>query len=198
MKVSKQQWDEEYAGGRWDFLSSPDEQTRQACIAAYIASYVPGEILDLGCGPADLLTWLKPGSVTRYTGVDISEVALAKIVDQPFPVDRGAASLSDYTPPERDFSAVIASEVLYFVEDAGRHVERIVDACASVKSVIISLVAPNERKPNWQRASNRVWSQFDDIGWTLHQSVRVHNDIRGAGWDIRFYVLDEGVPGNAD
>ncbi len=198
MKVSKQQWDEDYAKGRWDFLSSADEQTRLACIAAFIASYTPGEVLDLGCGPGDLLTWIKPGCVSRYTAVDISEVALAKIPDQAFPVDRIALSLSDFQPPARDIAAVVASEVLYFVDDAADHVKRIVEGCASVGSVVISLVAPNQRKPNWQRASNRVWSQFDDIGWTCHQSVHVENHQRDAGWDLKFYLLDAEAAGNGD
>ncbi|MDH3741152.1 MAG: class I SAM-dependent methyltransferase [Hyphomicrobiales bacterium] len=198
MKVSKQQWDEEYASGRWDFLSSADEQTRQACIAAFIASYTPGEVIDLGCGPGDLLSWLKPGSVTHYTGVDVSEVALAKVADQSFPVDRVAMSLTDYTPPARDIGTIVASEVLYFVDEPASHVKRIVDACASVGAVVISLVAPNERKPNWERASNRVWAQFDNLGWDCHQSVRVENYARGTGWDLRFYLLDAKVVGDAD
>ena len=198
MKVSKQQWDEDYASGRWDFLSGADEQTRLACIAAFIASYTPGEVLDLGCGPGDLLTWLKPGSVTNYIGVDISEVALARIKDQPFPIERIAASLSDFTPPPRDIATIVASEVLYFVDDPARHIKRIVDGCASVGSVVISLVAPNERKPNWERASIRVWAQFDELGWPCHQSVRVHNHRQGAGWDLKFYLFDEKAAQDAD
>ncbi len=198
MKVSKQQWDEDYARGRWDFLSSADEQARLACIASFIASYTPGEVLDLGCGPGDLLSWIRPGSVTHYTGVDISEVALAKIPDQPFPVERVATSLSDYQPPARDIATIVASEVLYFVDDPAHQVKRIADACSSVGSVVVSLVAPNERKPNWERASNRVWDQFDATDWTCHQSVRVQNHIRGAGWDLRFYLFDTAGDKNGD
>ena len=198
MKVSKQQWDDEYTSGRWDFLSSADEQTRLACIAAFIASYTPGEVLDLGCGPGDLLTWVKPDSVTRYTGVDVSEVALARIADQAFPVDRVVESLTDYTPPARDIATVVASEVLYFVDDPALHLKRIVDGCASVGSVVVSLVAPNDRKPNWEKASNRVWSQFDDLGWQCHQTVRVQNHGQGAGWDLRFYLIDAKADNDAN
>ena len=193
MKISKKQWDEDYSKGRWDFLSSADEQTRLACIAAFIASYTPGEILDLGCGPGDLLTWIKPGSVTRYSGVDVSEVALARIADQPFPTERINMSLSEFQPPARDIATVVASEVLYFVDDPAHQVKRIVEGCASVGSVIISLVAPNDRKPNWERASSQIWSQFDEIGWLCHQSVRVESHQRGVGWDIRFYLVDAKV-----
>jgi hypothetical protein len=68
--------------------------------------------------------------------------------------------------------------------------QRIVEGCSSVGSVVVSLVAPNDRKPNWERASNRVWSAFDDLGWPCHQSVRVENHRRGSGWDLRFYLFD--------
>ena len=49
----------------------------------------------------------------------------------------------------------------------------------------------NKNKPNWEKASNRIWAQFDDLGWPLHQSVHVHNHSNDAGWDLRFYLFDK-------
>ncbi len=190
MKVADEQWDEEYAGGRWQFLDNPEEQMRHACIASFIATYTPGEVLDLGCGPAHLLQWVKPGSVTRYTGVDVSEVALTRVPDQEFPVEKIVESVSEFDPGPRRADILIASEVLYFVEDPAAEIKRIVDACDYVGAVAISLVAPNEAKPNWERASNRVWSEIGKLGWQKHHSVRVRHDVSGTGWDLAFYLID--------
>lgn len=191
MKVSNEQWDAEYAGGRWDFLSDPHEQARLATIAAFISCHASGEVIDLGGGTGDLLRWVRPGSVTSYTCVDVSEVALARIPEQPFPVEKAVMSLTDYEPAARNVGCIVASEVLYFVDDPAIHVKRIADACKSVRGVAVSLVAPNERKPNWQKASKRVWSGFDALGWEVYQSVQVHNHRNGSGWDLRFYLFDQ-------
>ena len=190
MKVSDKQWDDEYTSGRWDFLSDPHEQTRLATIAAFIASYAPGEVIDLGGGTGDLLNWVRPGTASRYTGVDVSEVALARIPQSVVPVEKVVTSLTDYTPQARDVGCIVASEVLYFVDDPAVHVKRIADACKSVSGIVVSLVAPNKKKPNWERASNRVWAQFDALDWPLHQSVHVHNHQNDSGWDLRFYLFD--------
>ena len=192
MKVSNEQWDAEYASGRWDFLSEPHEQTRLATIAAFVSCYAAGEVIDLGGGTGDLLRWVRPGAVTRYTCVDVSEVAMARIPDQQFPVEKHAMSLTEFEPPARNVGCIVASEVLYFVDDPAGHVRRIAEACASVRGVVVSLVAPNERKPNWKKASDRVWSGFDVLNWPLHQSVHVENHGNGSGWDLRFYLFDRG------
>ncbi len=190
MKVSYEQWDAEYAGGRWDFLAGRHEQTRLAVIAAFIANFAPGEIIDLGGGTGELLNWTPEGSVSAYSCIDVSQVALDRIKPRSFPVEAKAMSLTDYTPERRDVGCVVASEVLYFVDDPALHLKRIVEACASVRGVAVSLVAPNPEKPNWAKASNRVWDQFDALGWPLQQSVHVHNHLNNAGWDLRFYLFN--------
>lgn len=189
MKVSTQQWDDEYAAGRWDFLADKHEQTRLALIGAFIANYAGGEVIDLGGGTGELLNWTQHGTVSRYTCVDVSQVALERIAPRDIPVERKAMSLTEFTPERRDVGCIVASEVLYFVDDPAFHLKRIVDACASVRAVAVSLVAANPKKPNWEKASNRVWSQFDALGWPLLQSAHVHNHSNGAGWDLRFYLL---------
>lgn len=190
MKVANEKWDEEYASGRWDFLSERHEQTRLAVVASFIANYAPGCVLDLGGGRGDLLRWCLPGSVNRYIDVDVSKVAMDDLPAQDFPVEKHVMSLADYRPGTEPIDCIVASEVLYFVDDAARHIDEIHRECGGARGIVISLVAANKNKPNWEKASNRIWSQFDALGWPLHQSVHVHNHANDAGWDLRFYLFD--------
>jgi SAM-dependent methyltransferase len=68
-------WDTEFANGRWDVLDT----TADDCVYSRIEKAVNGgSILDLGCGSGSTANELDEHSFGEYTGVDISEVAVAK------------------------------------------------------------------------------------------------------------------------
>lgn len=72
-----EQWDEQYISGRWEYLSSVEQVPRYAIIGAWVELLAPGgSILDVGCGEGILIEWLR--SCSRYEGVDISQVAIAR------------------------------------------------------------------------------------------------------------------------
>jgi SAM-dependent methyltransferase len=73
--IKKKLWDAEFSSGRWRCLENmPDD-----CVYAHVERYAHhGSILDLGCGPGTTGTELPADSYTRYTGVDISGVAVGK------------------------------------------------------------------------------------------------------------------------
>ena len=75
---SAAQWESEYEHGYWDRLHGVEQLPRYAVIAAYARLFAPsGRILDVGSGEGVLLEHLAPGSFSSYTGLDISEHALA-------------------------------------------------------------------------------------------------------------------------
>ncbi len=181
-------WNQEYVDGRWNFLDNPDEQVRLACVAGFIAAHAPGEVIDLGSGKGRLLNYARPGSISRYVAVDVARSALDEVPPAPFPIETHCLSIEEFTPEKRAVGTLVASEVLYFLDNPAEHVARIADACETLEAVVVSLLAPNPEKPNWCRAAERVWSGFNELGWARHQSVRVENDSKGTGWDVVLFL----------
>jgi len=68
-------WNREYASGYWVGLESMVDD----CLYRHIEEHARGgDILDLGCGPGATGNELDEASYRTYTGVDISDVAVAK------------------------------------------------------------------------------------------------------------------------
>lgn len=63
-----------YQQGAYDYLDSIAMAPRMATIAAYIKARGVNQVLDVGCGPANLLSYLDPG--VTYIGIDISPTAI--------------------------------------------------------------------------------------------------------------------------
>ncbi|MBP8295479.1 MAG: class I SAM-dependent methyltransferase [Burkholderiales bacterium] len=187
MGLQKRDWERDYADGRFDFLDRPHEQLRHAVIACVISRHAPGEVIDLGCGRGQQLGWLRPADVTRYTGVDVSATALAGVPRSVIPTATVVSAIEDYRAPARDIGAIICAEALYFLEDPVGPLLRIAREAASAKAIIVSLVVPNERKPNWRRDVESVWSAFERSGLPLIDRIRVGSDAAQIAWDVAAY-----------
>jgi SAM-dependent methyltransferase len=73
--VKKRLWDEEFSGGKWNFI----DETAGDCVYPYLEKYAKkGSVLDLGCGPGNTANELKAAAYAKYVGVDVSEAALDK------------------------------------------------------------------------------------------------------------------------
>jgi trans-aconitate methyltransferase len=187
MTDATRDWEQEHASGKLDFLDRPHEQLRHAVIACMIAQHAPGEVIDLGCGRGHQLLWLRPGDVTRYTGVDVSATALAGLPQSPIPVETVVSTIEDYHPPARDVGAIICAEALYFLEDPVAPLVRIARATRFTRAIIVSLVVPNERKPNWRKGVDFVWGAFERSGLAVIDRIRVESGMAGIGWDVAIY-----------
>ena len=187
MADATRDWQQEYCSGKLDFLDRPHEQLRHAVIACMIAQHAPGEVIDLGCGRGHQLSWLKPESVTRYIAVDVSPAALERLPASPIPVEAVVSTIEEYRPPQRDIGAMVCAEALYFLDDPVAPLMRIAAEARSVKAIVISLLVPNERKPNWRKGVDPVWEAFAGSGLALIDKVRVTAEAAGIGWDIAMY-----------
>ena len=189
--MSNRDWEQDYADGRFDFLNKPHEQLRHAVIACLISRHAPGDVIDLGCGRGQQLSWLRPADVTRYVGVDVSATALAGIPPSPIPTESVVSSIEDYHAASRPIGAIVCAEVLYFIADPVGELKRIAREAGSAKAIIVSLVVPNDRKPNWRRDVESVWTAFDQSGMPLLDRVRVESSAAGIAWDVALYRADE-------
>ena len=191
MSDATRNWEQEHASGKLDFLDRPHEQLRHAVIACMIAQHASGEVIDLGCGRGHQLAWLRPGDVTRYIGVDVSPTALTGLPVSPIAVETIISAIEDYHAPPRDIGAVVCAEALYFLDDPVAPLIRIAREARSTKAIIVSLVVPNPRKPNWRKAVDFVWNAFERSPLTAIDRVRVESSTAGIGWDVAIYRAPE-------
>ncbi len=180
-------WESEYRGGRLGFMDAPAEQLRHAVMGSLIASYAPGEVIDLGAGPGYLLRFLSPATTTRYIAVDASATALAGLPESAIPVETFAGTIEEFRAPPRDLGAIVSAEAVYFLTDAGAELARLVAQARSCRAVIITLVVGSDKKPNWQRSSDKALASLARTGWPLIERVRVASEATGKAWDVVLY-----------
>lgn len=115
--IKKRIWDKEFSGPKWDFI----DNTVGDCVYPYLDKYAKnGSILDLGCGPGNTANELNADVYQSYTGVDISEAALAKAVKRTQENGRTGKNTfvnSDFLgyQPTQDFNIILFRESLYHV-----------------------------------------------------------------------------------
>lgn len=136
-KRTPEHWDHELAGPKNYFLSGTLLIRLNNSIVAQLVSYQrtePLSILDVGCGPGDLLDLLPDRLVGSYLGIDISGVAIEYATERFKGTGEKASrarfmqsDLSMFSPePDTRFDAVVFNNVLELidVDEAVRQVNR--------------------------------------------------------------------------
>jgi 2-polyprenyl-6-hydroxyphenyl methylase/3-demethylubiquinone-9 3-methyltransferase len=110
-------WDWEFSKGRWDFI----DKTPEDPVYQYVVKYCKqGSILDLGCGSGNTGCELDAGAYRDYTGVDISEVALAKARQRSAEIQRAGknryfqSDILTYVP-DRSYDVILLRESIYYI-----------------------------------------------------------------------------------
>ncbi|MGD0155823.1 MAG: class I SAM-dependent methyltransferase [Terracidiphilus sp.] len=74
-KTKEALWDHEFARGKWARL----DETSGDFVYSFIEEWAHGgSILDLGCGPGNTASELRPETFEKYIGVDISSIAIER------------------------------------------------------------------------------------------------------------------------
>jgi SAM-dependent methyltransferase len=101
---AREDWNERYAQKELVWTAEPNRR-----FAAEVEALEPGRALDLACGEGRNAVWLAERG-WRVTGVDFSEVALAKAAElaasRGVEVDWVVADVLDYEPEARGFDLV--------------------------------------------------------------------------------------------
>ena len=115
--MKKVLWNAEFSGGGWNCLDT----TPGDCVYRYVEKYAAnGSILDLGCGSGSTANELAAVSYQDYTGVDISDVAIAKAIKRTEENGRGykncffQSDFFSYLPTKR-YDVILFRDSIYYV-----------------------------------------------------------------------------------
>lgn len=122
MFQSEGKWEREWKNGMWEFLETiPIERSRISVIGSVlIPAYTPanGSVLDIGCGEGAIADFLNPERKANYVGIDLASEAInLAIKKRGAPMKFVHAAAHTYVP-DRQFDAIVFSEVLYYVNYA--------------------------------------------------------------------------------
>ena len=147
-RYSIDEWDGQYAASSWDYLSGLEQAPRYAVIEGWRRRLKPtGSVLDLGCGEGVLFDQIPPAAKVSYTGVDLSEVAVAsalrKVRDAA--LERFVCSdlLTFEPPPGSRFDVIVFNEVLYYLPDPLAAVSHYRSVLARDGIIIVSVFHEN-------------------------------------------------------
>lgn len=115
LRLSRDRWNYQYARGQWEGLKQ-EEDRFQAVIRIMRQLHPHPQILEIGCGDAVLLRKMQPDTFASFTGVDISDVAIAaaKSLERDGTRFR-AADMNTYQPDDR-FDLIVFNESLYYTK----------------------------------------------------------------------------------
>jgi SAM-dependent methyltransferase len=114
--IKRRLWNYEYAQGRWKCLDSMSGD----CVYSHIEKHAKnGDILDLGCGPGAVGIELNAAAYQSYTGVDISDVAIANAIAKAAEhrrTDKNNYIQSDILSyvPEQHYDVIFFGDSIYY------------------------------------------------------------------------------------
>jgi SAM-dependent methyltransferase len=185
--TSRDEWEDQYRSGRWDYLAERPEQARYTALRTRIEAAGATSVLDVGCGTGVLRDCLGDRFSGRYVGVDWSHAALAGRIRRP-----GETLLcadASRLPLRGSFDAVVLSEVLYYLDEPLAAVRRMLALAAPTGQLLISLYQPPaDRHPGWHALIGELDRDVRSLNGTAHELV-----TGGGSRSWRLYVLTRGA-----
>lgn len=174
--VSQAAWNRGYESGEWDYLAGAQELGRYSVIASLCRHFAPrGRVLDVGCGSGLLAPWLLDAGVSRYLGVDLSEVAIEQARrTHPDRAEFAVADASTFVSAQK-FDAIVFNELLYYLEKPEADVLRFSRVLAPGGVIIVSMWHHTDGLRTW----DRLRPHFDEL-----DRVQVTHDPSHLKWDV--------------
>jgi 2-polyprenyl-3-methyl-5-hydroxy-6-metoxy-1,4-benzoquinol methylase len=169
--VSSEVWEAQYSGEKWNFLETISELGRYSVIAGYIAHLKPqATVLDIGCGEGILFDRYQGQGYSKYLGVDISQVAIARLVDrQNEKTHFVSADAENFEPPEA-FDAIVFNESIYYFHDPLTCVKRYCNYLKPNGLIILSTCHTSTRARSITHKIKETYSILDEVDVIHHQS----------------------------
>lgn len=119
-------WDDLYSKGPWVDLEDVAQTGNYSLLIGYLRYFGCRSIIDVGCGHGVLRSRLTPGDFESYVGVDpaAAAVELARRCNY----EQSDFFVGDvFLPQLQPADAVVCNEVLYYVRELDRVLDRICD-----------------------------------------------------------------------
>lgn len=169
-ETSREEWDEQFRSGRWDYLAEGPEQARYVALRTRILDAGAGSVLDVGCGSGVLRDCLGDAFTGRYVGVDWSHAALAGRTRRPG--ETLVCADASRLPLRGSFDVVVLSEVLYYLDEPAAVVRRLLALVAPGGQLLVSLYQPPaDRHPAWHALIAALDRDIRSLGGATHQFV---------------------------
>lgn len=174
--VTREQWQQEYANGRWDYLGQMDQMARYSVLTGYYQQLKPGgSVLDLGCGDGILLSHLKPYRYSRYVGVDLSSEAIARVATPQDARDQFVVADVEQYEPDQRFDVIVFNECLYYFAEPQEVIKRYEPYLEKDGIFLVSLYVTEMNRHVWRMLERQY--DVQDGFQIIHQS--------GNAWKIR-------------
>jgi SAM-dependent methyltransferase len=167
-------WDDQYSGGRWAFLASAGERARFAVMVGLLSEATDPAVLDVGCGDGVLYQRFRVYGCSRYVGIDLSQVAVARAAAVAGPEASFAAADAATYQPEGTFDAIVFNEMLYYLHDPIAAVRRYAEALRPGGRLIVSTWCGSPRGLAILRQLHEAYDAVDEVvvqqraqRWTL-------------------------------
>jgi predicted TPR repeat methyltransferase len=170
------EWDDAFAGGRWDYLTGLPEMARTAVIAGYIQAAATREprVLDIGCGEGVLLEAIRDRPYRSYVGLDLSAVAIARAKERANARDRFLVADARGHVPDEAPDVIVFNEVLYYFDDIAAVVGRYLATLAPGGVAIASVYK--------KAKTERVWRALARVA-DIRDRVTIRHD-NGTAWRV--------------
>lgn len=175
---TKQEWDAQYAAGRWDLLRRKEEFVHHNMIAGYIRRYGAGQsILDVGCGEGVLQEVLGSAAYEHYMGIDIAEEAIRRAGGKrDSRTDFACHDVRTFVPGHC-YQTIVFNECLYYFEDPLGIARRYEKFLNDTGVFIVSMYA--------EKQNRHIWKMLDAT-YAVEDEVKITCGV-GISWVIKVF-----------
>lgn len=183
----KSAWDAQFIAGSWDYLGRLQESSHYAVIVGYLALLKSRTVLDVGCGEGILYERFKPFGYSRYVGIDISDIAVARLqgyTDQKTLFIQGDG---DTWEPSGSFDAIVFNESAYYLREPLQALHRYACSLTPEGVLIVSNYTGSRRAQSILRDFRQAFAVVDETMVTqgaMSWVCVVMRPVRGASVSV--------------